>query len=81
MAERLGSPGTRTYTVGEIKRLLAGFERVTVKTVVTVFDLRLGRRRFLPLWTHRLVPGRWGWNHLVTAHKPAEAIVPAAIRG
>lgn len=40
--------------------LFREFERVSVQTVVTVFDMRLGRRLFLPLWTHRLVPGRWG---------------------
>jgi ubiquinone/menaquinone biosynthesis C-methylase UbiE len=70
LAEHLESPGTRAYTVEELEQLLGKFERIFVQTVVTVYDMRIGPRIFLPLWTHRLVPSRWGWNHLVTAYKP-----------
>ena len=40
-----------------------------VETVVTPYDMRVGRRRFLPRWTWNVVPPRLGWFHVVTATK------------
>ncbi|MGH7439762.1 MAG: class I SAM-dependent methyltransferase [Polyangiaceae bacterium] len=69
LASHVESPGTKAYTVGEARDLFAGASRVHVETVVTGYDLRVGRRRFLPFWTHRTVPSRLGWFHVVSGSR------------
>jgi ubiquinone/menaquinone biosynthesis C-methylase UbiE len=69
LAEHVESPGTKAYTRREAKRLFEGAHNVDVATVVTPYDLRIGRRRFLPFWTAHVVPRRLGWFHVVTGEK------------
>ncbi len=67
IANHMESPGTQAYTRAELGRLLPAIFDVHVETVVTPYDCRIGRRRYLPKWLWRLIPSSLGWNHLVTA--------------
>jgi ubiquinone/menaquinone biosynthesis C-methylase UbiE len=69
IAANIESPGTKAYTVHEVKSLLSRFSTVEVKPVVTVYDVRSGRRRFAPPWMLRLIPNRLGWFLLIRAKK------------
>ncbi len=66
LASHVESPGTKAYSAREAAALFHGARDVRVDTVVTAYDMRLGRRRFLPRWTWRAVPQRLGWFHVVT---------------
>ena len=61
MARHLESPGTRAYTRAEAAELFSTFDRVSIESVVTRYDIRLGRRVFLPRWLRRAVPRKYGW--------------------
>jgi SAM-dependent methyltransferase len=80
--ERLESPGTKSYTIGEVQALMRGFESVRIEQVLSPGDLLLIRpsRRFqtlayrtiwrvFPRWLVRTVGGRWGLFLLITARK------------
>jgi hypothetical protein len=41
-----------------------------IQTLVTRYDLRIGRRVFLPRWCRTLVPSRWGWFMVIRGAKP-----------
>ncbi len=71
LASHMESPGTKAYTVGESRALFRGVEDLRVETVVTPYDMRIGRRRFLPRATHNLVPARFGWFHVLQGTRPA----------
>lgn len=66
---RMESPGTKAFTVAEAGALFQKFREVEVRRIVTVYDLRFGRRRFAPRWMLRLVPDRFGWFLLIRAQK------------
>lgn len=70
IAARLESPGTRTFTRDEARSLVPSLQQVSVRSVITAWDLRLGRRRFLPAWTRSLVPSALGWFLVVEGAKP-----------
>ena len=69
LAHHVESPGTKAYTADEARALFSGMRHVSVESVVTPYDLRIGRRRFLPRWTWRAVPKAVGWFHVVTGTK------------
>ena len=69
LANHVESPGTKGYTRQEARDLFVGARDMRVETVVTPYDLRIGRRRFLPSWTWRAVPRRLGWFHVATGTK------------
>jgi ubiquinone/menaquinone biosynthesis C-methylase UbiE len=71
VAGHVESPGTKVYTRAEARRLFGTFEDVDVEPIMTRFDLRLGRRLFLPKWTRRVVPDRMGWFLVVRGRKSA----------
>jgi SAM-dependent methyltransferase len=73
LAAHVESPGTHAYSVAEAKELFCstGFAHVHVRPVLTVWDARVGRRRFLPAWCRALLPDRFGWFLLVSAERPA----------
>ena len=71
VANHVESPGTKAYTKDEATRLFGGFERVEIESVVTSYDLRIGRRRFFPSWVRKVVPSRFGWFTIVRGLKPA----------
>jgi ubiquinone/menaquinone biosynthesis C-methylase UbiE len=72
IAEHVESPGTKSYTRREAALLFSGLCGIRVQPVVTRFDVRLGRRRFLPRWVRRLVPPGLGWFLVITGEKPAD---------
>jgi ubiquinone/menaquinone biosynthesis C-methylase UbiE len=65
LAQHMESEGTQAFTAREAAALFAPAP-VQVETFVTAYDMRVGRRRFLPAWTHALVPARLGWFHVVS---------------
>ena len=65
IARHVESPGTKAFTRREAAELFTGASQVSVETVVTAYDMRLGRRAFLPRWTRRVVPPQLGWFHVV----------------
>lgn len=58
------SPGTKAYTVGEVRQLFGDFAEVTAQPVLTVYD-----RRYWPSWPRAFFPDRWGWFITVRATK------------
>lgn len=69
LAHHMESPGTKAYTMREARALFDAARDVRVETVVTAYDVRIGRRRFLPSWTWNAVPQRLGWFHVITGSK------------
>jgi SAM-dependent methyltransferase len=69
LATHMESPGTKAYAAVEARALFDGAGPVTLETIVTPYDMRIGRRRFLPRWTWRTVPARLGWFHVITGVK------------
>lgn len=69
ISEHVESPGTKVYTPAEGRELFRGLKSVTVKRIVTRYDLRIGRRLFLPAWTRKLVPSRFGWFMVLEGQK------------
>lgn len=67
--KHLESPGTKAFTSTEVEILFKDFGKLEVRPVATVYDVRLGRRRFVPQWVLRLVPDRFGWFLLISARK------------
>jgi SAM-dependent methyltransferase len=61
IAEKVESPGTRVFSPNEVAALFPGVRPERLGTFVTRWDLRLGRRRFLPAWLRTLVPAALGW--------------------
>ena len=66
----LESPGTKVYTPGEARSLFEGIKNVRIQTIVTRYDLRVGRRSFLPAWLRRVVPSQLGWFMVIDGVKP-----------
>jgi SAM-dependent methyltransferase len=73
IAEHVESPGTRVYTPGAALGLFPRIDGPKVRTIVTAYDVRLGRRRFLPRWVEGLVPSGLGWFLVVEGTKPRVA--------
>jgi len=82
--ERLESPGTKTFTFGEVLCMMRDFEQVAIEQVFSPGDLLLNRpsARFqslvyrmmwkvFPRWLVRRVGRRWGLFLLITARKPS----------
>lgn len=69
IAQRVESPGTKVYTPKEGRELFSGLKSVRVRRIVTRYDLRIGRRTFLPSWVKRIVPSRFGWFMVLDGQK------------
>ena len=69
ISERVESPGTKVYTPKEGRELFPGLKSVTIRRIVTRYDLRIGRRLFLPAWVRKVVPSRLGWFMVVEGQK------------
>jgi SAM-dependent methyltransferase len=69
MAAHLESPGTKGYTVREARQLFAPLEDLSVSPIVTIYDLRVGRDRFLPAWMCSVVPQRFGYFMVIQGRK------------
>lgn len=73
MAEHQESPGTKVYSLAEARRMFADFTDVEVRPVLTPYDLRSGRRPFLPKWTGRFLPDALGYFLLISGRKARPA--------
>jgi ubiquinone/menaquinone biosynthesis C-methylase UbiE len=73
IAAHLESPGTKAYTVDEARALFSGLQDMRVTPVVTPYDLRIGRNRFIAPWVGTLVPARLGYFLVVEGIKPEGA--------
>lgn len=69
IAEQLESPGTKVFSRQEAHLLFRTLGERSVRTVVTSWDLRLGRRRFLPRILRGAVPSRFGWFMVIQGVK------------
>jgi len=69
IARNLESPGTKAFTRSEAKALFKQFCSVELRSVVTAYDVRFGRRRFAPRWVRRHAPSCFGWFLLIRAQK------------
>ena len=70
IAEHVESPGTKVYTPKEARTLFDGLKSVTIQRVVTRYDLRIGRRLFLPARMRAVLPSSLGWFMVVNGVKP-----------
>ena len=69
IAERLESPGTKVFSPSEARELFDGVKNIRIQTIVTRYDLRVGRRSFLPGWLRHVVPSQLGWFMVVNGVK------------
>jgi SAM-dependent methyltransferase len=60
-AEHFESPGTHLYTEARLRGLFPGLRDVRVSHELTPYDLRIGRRLFLPEAFRKLLPRRLGY--------------------
>jgi ubiquinone/menaquinone biosynthesis C-methylase UbiE len=70
MASHLESPGTKAFTEQQARRMFDVLENLHVRRVVTIYDLRIGRDRFLPNWICRILPQRLGYFMVISGTKP-----------
>lgn|SRR6185312_1602489 len=69
IAEKVESPGTKVYSPDEAREMFAGIKNIKIQTIVTRYDLRVGRRMFLPAWLRHVVPSQLGWFMVVSGEK------------
>lgn len=69
IAEHVESPGTKSYTPLEASALFEGISNLQIQRIVTRYDLRIGRRRFLPAWMRSLIPSSLGWFMVIKGTK------------
>ncbi len=69
-AQHFESPGTRLFTETQLRALFSGLAEVSVSHEVTPYDLRIGRRLFLPEALRRLIPRRIGYFMILEGIKP-----------
>jgi len=71
IAAHLESPGMKSYTVRETHALFEPLlNDLKVTPVVTCYDLRIARERFLPRWLRSLVPANLGYFLVIEGTKP-----------
>jgi len=71
MATHQESPGTKVYTLVQLKDLFARFQNLNIQPILTPYDLQFGRRRFLPTWIQRFIPNALGYFLVVRGQKSA----------
>ena len=64
------SIGTRAYSISEARQLFPRMDDFRIAPVVTSYDVRFARNRFLPKWAQRMVPRRLGWFLVLQGQKP-----------
>jgi ubiquinone/menaquinone biosynthesis C-methylase UbiE len=74
IANHIESPGTKAFTKRTAASLFPGLVSQRIRTIVTRYDVRIGRNRFLPQWCTRLVPSQLGWNLIIEGQKRTERL-------
>lgn len=65
LAEHQESPGTKAYTMSEVRRMFAAFSVLRVKAILTPYDTRPA----LYPWLRHLLPNALGWFLVIEAVK------------
>jgi ubiquinone/menaquinone biosynthesis C-methylase UbiE len=73
IANHIESLGTKAFTRRAASHLFSGLASQQMQTIVTRYDLRITRNRFLPKWCTRLVPSSLGWNLIIKGRKRSES--------
>ena len=73
-ADHVESPGTKVYTREQAADLFTDLLNISVTPVITRYDLRITKNRFLPLWIGRLLPPALGFFLVVSGNKPANSV-------
>ena len=68
-AEHHESPDTKALTDDEAREYFSQFKNVKIENVVTPYDLRITRNKFLPKLFWNLVPSRFGFFKVITGEK------------
>jgi len=63
------SPGTKAYTISEIKKMFSAFRKLDIKVQVTPYDLRIAKEKYLPRWVNKLVPRNFGFFIIIRGQK------------
>jgi SAM-dependent methyltransferase len=64
VANHMESPGTKAYSVSELKALWSDFARCDTIQMLTSYDVA-----WIPVWLRRFLTDRWGWFIAVRARK------------
>lgn len=70
MANHHESLGTKVYSVFDAYKMFLMFKNLEIKTVITSYDLRYKRNKFLPLWVGKFIPHQLGWHIIIKGQKP-----------
>jgi len=63
------SLGTKAFTDLETKKMFKDFNDLKVFNIVTPYDVRITRNRFLPRIFQKLVPSRFGFFKIILGDK------------
>lgn len=63
------SLGTQAYTIPEALALFDGLSERRLTPLVTPYDVRITRTKFLPRWVQAIIPRRLGWFLVVEGRK------------
>ncbi len=70
LAKHHESPGTKAYTLAEVRQMFSAFDELKIRTHFTPYDLRYKRNSYLPRWLGRIIPKRFGWFIIIRGRKP-----------
>jgi ubiquinone/menaquinone biosynthesis C-methylase UbiE len=63
------SEGTKAFTDHETMIMFKSFHNTTIKNIVTPYDLRISRNKFLPKFFSFLVPSYLGFFKVIIGYK------------
>jgi ubiquinone/menaquinone biosynthesis C-methylase UbiE len=70
IANHVESAGTRVYSRRQAVQLFQDLADLRVETILTPYDIRYGRGRYLPAWVMKLIPHALGWFMVIRGRKP-----------
>jgi ubiquinone/menaquinone biosynthesis C-methylase UbiE len=59
--ENIESIGTKAFSISEAKSMFSDLSNLKISPIVTPYDVRLTRSKFLPSWVQSMIPNRLGW--------------------
>jgi hypothetical protein len=68
-SEHHESPGTKALTDAEALKLFGDFKNVSVKNIVTPYDLRITRNIHWPLWFGKAIPQSLGFFKVIQGNR------------
>lgn len=63
------SIGTKALTDNEAKEMFKSFKNLKVYNIVTPYDVRISRNKFLPSFFQKLIPSCFGFFKIITGEK------------